>query len=82
MCYDCKMIIALSNNCLTFIYRLKQTWAELRDSVMQVYHDSMSDSKDSFEKPDVTCLKGIESKRVEKFEKKTVILIHSTLAFT
>merc|ERR1711971_1111241 len=38
--------------------RLKQTWSELRDSVLQVYQDSMADSKDSLDKPDVTCLKG------------------------
>ena len=38
--------------------RLKQTWVELRDSVLRVYEISMSDSKDGkLEKPDVTCLK-------------------------
>ena len=41
------------------VSRLKQTWSELRDSVLQVYQDSMADSKDSLDKPDVTCLKGI-----------------------
>ena len=46
------------NTLSLLVSRLKQTWSELRDSVLQVYQDSMADSKDSLDKPDVTCLKG------------------------